>query len=186
MRSAARSRGGRQNELDGLVADFNYMAERLEIMVNAQQRLVRDVSHELRSPLTRLGVAFELARSSSRGLSTAYLNRIDRELESLNHLITQMLQLSRNESIDRLSYCRDVALAEVMGAIIDDANFEAAGRCRIRSGQIMACQVAGDVDLLSSAVENVVRNAIRYTARDTDVCVDLLEEHGAEGHVAVL
>ncbi len=86
------------DEIQGLVHDFNYMAERLERLVGAQKILVRDVSHELRSPLARLSVALELAREEAPAAMSEHLQRIEREAGRLNLLIGQLLRLSSMET----------------------------------------------------------------------------------------
>ena len=92
------------DEIQGLVHDFNYMAEQLERLVGAQKILVRDVSHELRSPLARLSVALELAREEAPASMQEYLQRIDREAGRLNLLIGQLLSLSSIESTNASSH----------------------------------------------------------------------------------
>ncbi len=92
------------DEIQGLVQDFNYMAERLERLVGAQKMLLRDVSHELRSPLARLSVALELAREEAPPAMMGHLQRIEREAGRLNLLIGQLLRLSSMESTDASSH----------------------------------------------------------------------------------
>ena len=88
------------DEIQGLVHDFNYMAERMERLVGAQKMLLRDVSHELRSPLARLSVGLELAREEAPSAMMGHLQRIEREAGRLNLLIGQLLRLSSMESTD--------------------------------------------------------------------------------------
>ena len=88
--------------MSGLVHDFNHMADRLESLVAAQRLLLRDVSHELRSPLARLSVALELAKEEDRPEMENHLARIEREAQLLNKLIGQLLSLSQMESAQRI------------------------------------------------------------------------------------
>jgi two-component system sensor histidine kinase CpxA len=150
------------------------MAERVETLVNAQQRLIRDISHELRSPLTRLGVALELARRRAGTEANSSLDRIGREAESINEMIGQLLSLSRVESgTDGLRNVK-LDLCDLIQGVADDAEFEA--RSRDRSVRVLACEACvmmGATELLRSAIENVVRNAVHYTEDRTEVEIAL-------------
>lgn len=163
------------------------MAERIETLVNAQQRLIRDISHELRSPLTRLGVALELARRRASPEAGTALDRIGREAESINEMIGQLLTLSRAESgTDGFSNVR-IDLCALVQAIADDANFEA--QSRDRSVRVVSCEpciTIGAAELLRSAIENVVRNAVHYTAQGTEVEVTLQCEMVVDEKCAVI
>ena len=158
------------DEVGQLVKDFDFMAERLEILIGAQQRLISDVSHELRSPLTRLKLALDLARSDSpHGMSPA-LDRIEREAERLSGLIGMLLTLSRLESGDSLPESEMVHLPDLLAEIAADVDIEAQSRhCSIELDRMPECWIEGNQELLRSAFENVVRNAIRYTEPATAV-----------------
>lgn len=163
--------GTRQlDEVGQLVKDFDYMADRLEILIGAQQRLISDVSHELRSPLTRLKLALDLARSDSpHGMSPA-LDRIEREAERLSGLIGMLLTLSRLESGDSLPESEMVHLPDLLAEIAADVDIEAQSRhCTVELDRMQECWIEGNQELLRSAFENVVRNAIRYTEPATAV-----------------
>ena len=107
------------DEFDALVHGFNHMAERLESLVNAQKLLLRDVSHELRSPLARLSVALELSREDADSTMNTHLDRIERETERLNQLIGQLLTLSSMEAAEGLGQFERVSLKHL--ARRDDA-----------------------------------------------------------------
>jgi signal transduction histidine kinase len=168
----ARAANGRPqlDEVGQLVKDFDYMADRLEILIGAQQRLISDVSHELRSPLTRLKLALDLARSDSpQGMSPA-LDRIEREAERLSTLIGMLLTLSRLEAGDTQPESTMVHLPDLLAEIAADAEIEAHSRhCTLELERMPECWIEGNEDLLRSAFENVVRNAIRYTEPGTPV-----------------
>jgi two-component system sensor histidine kinase CpxA len=178
----------RRDEVAGLMRDFDAMAERLENLVNAQSRLLNDISHELRSPLARLNVALGLARQRSNTESTTMLDRIELEAGRLNELIARLLTLARMEDGEQRVPSRPVLLDEIVLCVAEDAEFEAqARRCHVRS-EIPAgsWRVRGDASLLHSAIENVVRNAIRYTREDSTVEIHLEKTESAAGNEAVV
>jgi two-component system sensor histidine kinase CpxA len=178
--------GRRTDEFAELGRDFDRMAARIDALLSAERRLLRDISHELRSPLARLNVALGLARQRAGGDTTA-LDRIEREAERLNLLIGQLLTLARLESGAAEPARADVDLAAVVREVVDDAAFEAQGRGR-RVRLVTACDdaVVGDPELLRSAVENVVRNALRHTPESTTVDVALRHDGPHEaGQVCV-
>ncbi|SEG72240.1 two-component system, OmpR family, sensor histidine kinase CpxA [Bryocella elongata] len=165
------------DEFQGLVHDFNHMAERLESMVGAQKLLVRDISHELRSPLARLSVALELARDDAGPELETHLGRIERETLRLNQLIGQLLTLSAMEARDGAKSYDVVSLNGVCEKILPDAAYEAQQRpCRVELIQEGKFSIRGNQELLYRAIENVVRNAIRYTAPNTLVQLRLTGE----------
>lgn len=166
--------GKRRDELGVLGRDFDQMAERLEDLVGAQNRLIADISHELRSPLARVNVAVELVRTVSGPEAEEDLNRIALETERLNAMIGQLLTLSRLESGEPLANDASVNLAQLIESIAADADFEARSRQRrVRIVQSADCQTRGSETLLRSAVENIVRNAVRYTPENTSVEISL-------------
>jgi len=164
----------RHDEMAELMRDFDRMAERLENLVNAQSRLLTDISHELRSPLARLNVALELARQRSGPEASSALDRIDRETNRLNQLIQRLLTIARLEAGDESIEKIPVHLEQIISEIAKDAAFEAQSRgCRVEATVVDDCVVVGSPGLLHSAIENVVRNAIRYTHDGTSVEVRL-------------
>jgi two-component system, OmpR family, sensor histidine kinase CpxA len=164
----------RHDEMAELMRDFDRMAERLENLVNAQSRLLTDISHELRSPLARLNVALELARQRSGAEARSALDRIDREANRLNELIQKLLTIARLEAGDESIEKVPVHLEQIIHEIAKDAGFEAQSRhCEVEATVVDDCVVMGSPSLLHSAIENVVRNAIRYTHEGTSVEVRL-------------
>jgi signal transduction histidine kinase len=160
---------GRSAEILALASEFDQMAARLKDLVEGQRRLIRDVSHEMRSPLSRLRVALELARAQVTGDVQTQLARIERESERLEEMIAQAIQLSRMETTTP-SQVQDVALDELLADIAADAAFEAQARhCTLHIAQSAPLHVRAEADLLTSAIENVVRNAVNYTAPNTTV-----------------
>lgn len=178
--------GRRRDDIAELASDIDAMAERVVGLLDAQKRLLRDVSHELRSPLARLGVALELARDGDAGKRERALARIGEEADRLAGMIDQLLALSRLEAGLPSGESVAVDLGSLVAAVVDDAAFEAAARGRTVS---LArgdgpCAVTGSPSLLRSAVENVVRNAVRFTEEGTGVEVSL-EAPGADGRAVV-
>ncbi len=169
------------DEFDALMHDFNHMAERLESLVDAQKLLLRDVSHELRSPLSRLSVALELAREDAEPAMAAHLDRIERETGKLNLLIGQLLTLSSMEALERHESFKPLSLNQLIETLIPDAEFEAHQRqCSVIFHANAECTVLGNQELLYRSIENVVRNAIRYTESGTEVEIELsaVSTHG--------
>jgi len=178
----------RRDEVAGLMRDFDAMAERLETLLKAQSRLLNDISHELRSPLARLNVALGLARQRSAGENADMMERIELEASRLNELIGRILTLARLEDGEQRVPQTPVPLDELVLNVAEDAEFEAQARhCHVHTvipeGD---WGVRGNASLLHSAVENVVRNAIRYTQERTSVAIELSSEPGAQGPEAVL
>ncbi len=170
------------DEIYALIHDFNHMAERLESLVDAQKLLLRDVSHELRSPLARLSVALELAREDADPATAAHLDRIERETERLNMLIGQLLTLSSMEALEKVENFEPLSLNRLIEHMILDAEYEARQRqCSLAFHAEDECMIAGNRELLYRAIENVVRNAIRFTESGSEVEIGLRE---ATGHGA--
>ncbi|HEY4048237.1 MAG TPA: ATP-binding protein [Acidobacteriaceae bacterium] len=186
----AKTRTGRLlggDEIQGLVHDFNHMAEQLESQVAAQKILLRDVSHELRSPLARLSVALELAREEAPAHMTDQLQRIERETGRLNQLIGDLLRLSSMESSNARLDQSEFSLNELLEEMLADAEFEARQRtCRVDLHTSCSCTVSGNPELIYRAVENVVRNAIRYTQDGSVVELDLSSDGQPGEYTAVL
>ncbi len=178
----------RHDEIAGLVRDFDAMAARLETLVKAQSRLLNDISHELRSPLARLNVALGLVRQRSGPESAAMLERIELEASRLNELIGRLLTLARLEDGEQHVPSTPVMLDEVVLNVAEDAEFEAQARhCHVRSDiPAGTWAVRGQASLLHSAIENVVRNAIRYTHEGTTVEIHLECKTTSSGSEAIV
>jgi signal transduction histidine kinase len=166
--------GNRRDELADLGREFDHMAERIAALISSQKRLLADISHELRSPLARLTVALELARKNVSDKGIAALDRIEMESERVNTLVGQLLALTRLESGAERVPPETVALEEVVQQVTDDANYEARPhRKEVKVLQLTPCRVRGSMELVRSGIENVIRNAIRYTAEGSAVEVSL-------------
>jgi two-component system sensor histidine kinase CpxA len=166
--------GNRRDELAALATDFDQMAEQIETLVNGQRRLLGDISHELRSPLARLNVALELARQRAGAEAATALQRIEREAEMLNEMIGQLLALTRLETHTDAVEKSSFDLVQLVREIVDDAEYEARNRNRsVQFDSPESCNILGNEQLLRRAIENVVRNAVQYTAEGTAIEVKL-------------
>ena len=138
-----------------------------------QRRLLGDVSHELRSPLSRLMVALGLLKKRSQPEAVELLDRVGIEAQRLNKLIGQLLALSRIES-GLHSGSELIDLANLVQEVGSDADFEArANQRRVEVTAVDECSIRGSEELVRSAIENVVRNAVRHTRLDTSVEISL-------------
>jgi two-component system OmpR family sensor kinase len=163
--------GRRRDEIADLGRDFDRMAQQLQNLVSAQQRLLHDVSHELRSPLARLHAAIGLARQEPAKLE-ASLERIEREATRLDGMVGEVLALARLESGTSARAKERVDLAHIAASIAEDARFEAGALGRsVRFSASGDAPVIGNADLLHRAVENIVRNAVKFTHAGTSVDV---------------
>ncbi len=179
--------GGRRDEIADLARDFDHMAERLQTLLSAHQRLVRDVSHELRSPLARLSVALELVLRKVGETAREPMQRAQAEIIRLNEMIGQLLALSRLESSADAPAMGRIDFRELVAQAVADADFEAtaSNRC-VRATLPESCHVVGSAELLRSAIENVLRNAVAYTPRETTVDVALEVVPRDDGSAAML
>lgn len=176
---------GAGEEIAGLAADFDRMTERIEALLQARETLLRDVSHELRSPLARLQVALGIARQRG-GADAALLDRMERETERLGELIGLVLSMARLEQARELASPGDVRLDELVAKLAGDASFEAEGSARsVRIVRTEPATVRGDDELLRQAIENVVRNAIRFAPEGTPVEIALERVNGASVELRV-
>jgi two-component system sensor histidine kinase CpxA len=173
----------RRDELGTLVRDFNGMAARIEELVSRQRQLIYDISHELRSPLARLNVALDLAQER-KGSDPAF-DHMEQDIECLNDMIGRLLTVAKLDASATPVPMARVDLTELVSQIVRSADFELQerdGAVRLSSqGQYF---VQGNAELLHSAIENVIRNAIRYTGAGNSVDVQL--ESMATGEAALV
>jgi two-component system OmpR family sensor kinase len=174
----------RRDELAVLARDFDAMAAQLRANRGAITQLLRDISHELRSPLARMRVALGLARQPPADL-TLQLDRLEREIERLDALISQVLKLARLHGTDAPFVREPFDLDEVIEEVVRDANFEGAVKnCQVRLRGAARTAVNGNRDLVRSAIENVLRNAVRYSPHESPV--DVAVERDAAGIVILI
>lgn len=169
--------GRRRDEIAALGHDFDHMAEHLETLMNVQRRLLQAISHELRSPLARMNVALGLGRQRSGEELQSSWDRIQKEADRLNEMIAQILTLARLESESDIAARHTIELSLLLQEIVADADFEARSlQCSVIVVLSEPLLVRANSSLLRSAIENVLRNAIRYTERGSQVEVSLLAD----------
>ncbi len=160
----------RQDEIGELGRDFDSMAEKLESLINSQQRMLRDISHELRSPLARQLVALELARKLSSEKSKVAHDRIELEAERIDSLISQILAIVRLDTRGIKTMTSRVCMRKLLSAVVENANFEAQQQNKdVQLTVHDGAELIGDRDLLDSAFENFIRNAVKHTAEGSTV-----------------
>ncbi len=173
----------RRDEIGDLARAFNRMADQVHTLLLAERRLLQDVSHELRSPLARLGFAVELARTSPD--REAALGRIHKEADRLNHLVDELLQLTRAEGDPGARNVEAVDLGGLLHELVADCALEADARpCGLELSGERSALVEGDQELLRRAGENVLRNAIRHAPAGSVVEV-VLTRQGDRAEIAI-
>jgi signal transduction histidine kinase len=171
---SARTKLKRRDEIGGLARSFNEMAERLERLLVSERRLLEDISHELRSPLARMKLAVKLARTSPD--PSAALDRVEREVDRIATLTSEIVEVTRLEGDPRLLKLDSVNLRELVQEAASDCCGEVEPRvCNIRVDAQFSGQVFCDRELLRRAVENLLRNAIRYSPEHAPIDVLLAQ-----------
>src|SRR5215472_7308416 len=170
----------RKDEIGALARSFDAMAYRLQTLVLSERRLLQDISHELRPPLTRLKLAVRLTRSASD--PNLALERVERESNRITALVSEIVEMTRLEGDPHSRKMESVSLSQVVRETLDDCRVEAQlfRGCSIRVDGKLSSEVSGDRELLRRAVENVVRNAIQHSEEHAPIDVLLSESaHGA-------
>ncbi|STY29410.1 Sensor histidine kinase [Legionella wadsworthii] len=167
-------RGHHNDEIAQLSKEFDRMAEQLETLVSSKERLLQDISHELRSPLARLQIAIELGRNKTQHLADVEFNRMELECSRLNALISEVLDFARLEKSTTDLYLIDTDLAVLLRNIIKDANYEfGEDTPRVKAGILEPCHLLVDERLIHRAIENIVRNALHYSPATEQVIVSI-------------
>ena len=176
-----RVRVTRNDEIGDLGHAFNDMAERLETLLTAERRLLQDISHELRSPLARLNIAIELARHADDRDAAAL--RLQREADRLTSLVGSLIEVTRMEGDPAAVKFEPLSAGAIVDEVVKGCTVEADARqCRIVVRNEITRGLIGHPELLRRAVENVLRNAIRYAPRDTDVSVEAVDSAVGDHH----
>jgi signal transduction histidine kinase len=165
----------RQDEIGQLSGSFNQMAERLQRMIVSERRLLADISHELRSPLARLKFAVKLARTSTD--PDAAFDRINRDVDRIASLVAGIVEITPAEGDPVAQGAEFVRIGDVLNEVIHDCTVEAEVRgCRIALNGSSSGEILGNRELLRRAVENVMRNGIRYSPERSTIEVSLAED----------
>jgi two-component system, OmpR family, sensor kinase len=168
----APSMGARQDELADLGREFDRMAAQLEAVMEGHRRLLHDVSHEVRSPLARLQAAVGLLRQSQSPREAA-VDRIEEEIARIDRLIGELLRLSRLEAGEHAEQIEDIDMRELVGQVVSDARFEShAAHLHIEWNDEAGATVRGRPEMLRVALDNVVRNAIKYGSNGRAVSIE--------------
>lgn len=176
----------RHDEIAELAKDFDNMAENIELLVDSKQRLLQDISHELRSPLARLQLSIELARKKTNGLAVDEFNRMELETQRLNELIGEVLALAKLNKYQYPMYKEQCDLEALLKGIIDDANFEFGQAIpRVKLAHSESIEANFDKKLIHRAIENIVRNALRYSPDDTSVIINLEKDDEQNIHISI-
>ncbi len=167
-----RVNSSRKDEIGEVGRAIDRMAERIGTLLTAERRLLQDISHELRSPLARLSFAAELARTAED--REAAIARMKKEISRLTDLVGGLIQVTRAEGDPAAGSSEGLRLDELLGEVVDDCRVEADARnCRLAFNAGREINMHGDREVLRRAVENVLRNAIRYTPAGTSVDIQL-------------
>jgi signal transduction histidine kinase len=170
----ARARIARRDEVGDLARAFDDMAERIQTLMTAERRLLQDISHELRSPLTRLSIGVELLRTTTNREHA--IGRLQIEVERLTMLVGSLLEVTRNEGDPWSRRSGPMEVAAIVREVVESSTLEADRRaCCIVVGGDTTRTVLGDPELIRRAVDNVVRNAIRYAPPNTRIDVGIAE-----------
>ncbi|MGB6192381.1 MAG: ATP-binding protein [Terracidiphilus sp.] len=173
----------RHDEIGQLGRSFNRMAGRLERLIVSERRLLGDISHELRSPLARLKFAVKLARTSPD--SNSALDRIERDVNRITSLVADIVEITTIEGNPTMRDLTSVNAREVVDEVVRDCTVEAQFReCSIAVKGELAHEVRGNRELLRRAVENVLRNGIRYSPKQSTIQI-ALEENETHAVIAV-
>jgi two-component system, OmpR family, sensor histidine kinase CpxA len=177
----------RHDEIGRLGRDFNIMSEQVERLIGNQKRLLADISHELRSPLARLQLSIGILQQQSEQLDSERVElhflfssvaRIEKEAAQIDSMLAQLLMLSRLDNPQSLLHKEVIDIQSLLAPIIGDAQFEARELNKLVSFEpVTEISVEGDVQMLSSAIENVLRNAIKYANKQIDITVSISEQN---------
>lgn len=173
----------RTDEIGQLARTFNQMADRLERLIVSERRLLGDISHELRSPLARLKFAVKLARTSQDNKTA--LDRIERDVDRITSLVADIVEITFIEGDPAVQDTGIVRAGEIIDEVVRDCSLEAQFRdCTIEVNGRLAGEVIGSRELLRRAIENVLRNGIRYSPKRSAIQLSI-SENEREARIAV-
>ena len=166
----------RNDEVSELALDIDEMAAKLREQFKRRDDLLRDISHELRSPLARMRIASELIKTKTNGYELKEIAQLESDIAMIDNLIGEIITFSRLSDKNRpLAFTR-VDIRNVLDEIIENANFEASSQSKqviLTSNNSASYQLNANEALIQRALENIIRNAIKYTPMQTSVVVEL-------------
>lgn len=161
----------KETEFYHIATEFDYMAEQLQNAMQNQKRLLRDVSHELRTPLARQELALHLLAKQSNVQQQKYLTRLEQENQQMASLINSILDYSRlNNSFIELRYS-SVQLSAIRVKVLEGIQFEAKDTQTIIWNQTTDLEFSTDVELLNRAIDNILRNALKYAGSKCTIII---------------
>ena len=165
--------GHRDDEFSDLASDFNSMASQIQSLLESQRQLLHAISHEIRSPLSRLSIAANLAKETISPSTDPLLDRVEAEACRIDQMLTQLLTLARLDAGANQFKREPIDVAALLSDVSIDAAFEAEGKkCQVAFPSMEPFYVEANLNLLRSAIENVVRNALRYTPESSIVAIE--------------
>lgn len=172
----------RKDEIGQLAQDFNQMAARVQSLVDSQQQLLANVSHELRSPLTRLQLAVALLDGASdEHAKVQNTQRIDKEIKEIDSLIGQLLTLAKVNTQEAITV-ENYSLATLLHPLIDDAIFEAKSMSKtLQVSSIPDMTIQAQRELFNSALDNILRNALRFAEHSVTIDVQMSQYTTQQG-----
>ncbi len=173
---AVRSSIRRKDEIGGLARSFNQMADRMEALMTAERRLLQDVSHELQSPLARLAIAAKLTRYAEDRAGAA--TRIQKEIDRLSQMIAGLLEITRAEGDPAARKLERIDLRSLLEDLIEDCTWEASEQQCTLTAQLQPVAILGNSELIRRALDNVLRNAIRFSPPGEAIDITLASEAG--------
>lgn len=156
----------RRDELGVLAKDFNRMGARLQSLIGSQRQLLRDVSHELRSPLARLRIALALAERATPAEREVIWPRLTKECDRLEALISEILELARLDA--EPGSTRPIDLASIFQQLEENARIVSPAQ-RIDTYMDPGIALQGSPDMLERALDNLLRNALRFNPAGTPI-----------------
>ena len=177
----------RSDEAADLVREFDQMAERVTELIETQRRLIGDISHEIKSPLARLSVALGLARRSAEDYAPKQFARMQREIEKISLLVSELLTLAQLEQTGTRIRAETVDLPALVEKVVGDAVYESQDRAADVTLQkpVDPILVQADEILIRRAIENVLRNAIFYTSAGIKVDVAVFKKDSSWAGVEI-
>ncbi len=148
------------------------MAEQLETIMHSKERLLQDISHELRSPLARMQIAIELGRNKTTKAAESEFQRLETECLRLNTLIGEILEFARLDTSPNKLNKTLINLPDLVQQVVNDANFEV-GKEVVTFQPSLPCELFLDARLIHRALENIIRNALRYSVPNPKINVHL-------------